>query len=290
MAFPNGMIPLDQMTRLSVGGGYLLPAAAQNFESWRAEARKAGWNLSITSAADAFRTYQIQERIFRERYTTTYLSGRPTKRWNGVTWWLKPGQATAAVPGTSNHGKGLAVDINNAGPFDVGFHKWMSSTGPKHGWSNAEGRSIKEPWHWVNDNIARGAIGSVVDEIPEQVVPPTQEQDEDMDVTQATQLAEVHWMLGQIRGTDLSSIKQQTDRLPAIHASVDLANAGIGNVTNGVKGVLDRLGVPVDIDEAALAASLAPLLSFAAPTLTDADLTRVANAVADEQSKRLSGK
>lgn len=163
--FPNGMIPADAMTALSVGG-FLLPAAAQNFESWKAVARNAGWNLTITSAADAFRTYGIQERIFRARYTTTYLAGRPTKVWQNKTWWLRPGQATAAVPGTSNHGKGLAVDIKNAGGFSGAFYKWMAETGPAFGWSNTEGRSINEPWHWVNDNVARGAIGSIVDKIP----------------------------------------------------------------------------------------------------------------------------
>lgn len=158
--YANGQIPTSAMTRLSVGG-YLLPAAANNFELWRAHAARDGRNLTITSAADAFREYAIQERIFRERYTTTYLAGRPTKRWNNVTWYLKPGQATAAVPGTSNHGKGLAVDIKNAGGFNGAFYKWMSQTGPLYGWSNAEGRSINEPWHWVNDNRPRGALGFI---------------------------------------------------------------------------------------------------------------------------------
>lgn len=160
VTYANGQIPTSAMTRLSVGG-YLLPAAANNFELWRAHAARDNRNLTITSAADAFREYAIQERIFRARYTTTYLPGRPTKRWNNVTWYLKPNQATAAVPGTSNHGKGLAVDIKNAGGFGGSFYKWMAATGPLYGWSNAEGRSINEPWHWVNDNKPRGALGSI---------------------------------------------------------------------------------------------------------------------------------
>lgn len=150
------------MTKLSVGG-YLLPAAANNFELWRQRAEKDGYNLTITSAADAFREYEIQERIFRERYTTTRLPGRPTKRWNNTVWYLKPGQSTAAVPGTSNHGKGLALDIKNAGGFGGSFYKWMARTGPEYGWSNTEGRSINEPWHWVNDNQPRGAASTVAD-------------------------------------------------------------------------------------------------------------------------------
>lgn len=161
MAYANGLIPADAMTALSVGG-FMLPAAASNFELWRAHATKDGYNLTITSAADAFRTYAIQERIFRERYTTFPLWGRPTKVWNGVKYWLKPGQATAAVPGTSNHGRGLAVDIRNAGSFSGPFYRWMAQTGPLYGFSNSEGRSINEPWHWVNDNVGRGAIGGIL--------------------------------------------------------------------------------------------------------------------------------
>lgn len=164
--FPNGQIPTYAMEQLSVGG-YLLPAAAANFELWRAHAARDGLNLTITSAADAFRTYAIQERIFRERYTTFPLLGRPRKVWQNRTWYLKPGNATAAVPGTSNHGKGLAVDIRNAGGFNGSFYRWMTETGPKYGFSNTEGRSINEPWHWVSDNIARGAIGTIVDVIPD---------------------------------------------------------------------------------------------------------------------------
>lgn len=177
--YANGQIPTSAMTGLSVGG-FLLPAAASNFELWRAHAAQDGFNLTITSAADAFRTYATQERIFRERYTTTYLPGRPTKVWQNKTWWLRPGQATAAVPGTSNHGKGLAVDIRNAGSFNGSFYKWMSQTGPAYGFSNAEGRSINEPWHWVSDNIARGAIGAIATAVTNSVDTPTSPLEDDM--------------------------------------------------------------------------------------------------------------
>lgn len=165
--FPNGQIPTNAMKQLSVGG-YLLPAAANNFELWRAHATRDGYTLTVTSAADAFRTYDIQERIFEDRYTATYLTGRPSKVWNGRRYYLKPGQATAAVPGTSNHGRGLAVDIKNAGGFSGSFYKWMAQTGPLYGFSNTEGRSINEPWHWVSDNIPRGAIASLIDKISTQ--------------------------------------------------------------------------------------------------------------------------
>ncbi|MEP7763861.1 M15 family metallopeptidase [Sanguibacter sp. 25GB23B1] len=150
------------MTRLSVGGR-LLPAAAESFELWRALAADSGHTLTITSASDAFRPYETQERTFLERYTTTHLPHRPVKVWNGRTYFLKTDQATAAVPGTSNHGKGLAIDVRNAGPFTGPFYRWMATTGPSLGWSNTEGRSINEPWHWVNDGRARSAVGGAAD-------------------------------------------------------------------------------------------------------------------------------
>lgn len=48
----------------------------------------------------------------------------------------------AAVPGTSNHGWGIAVDI----PF-ADAQAWIVRSGAPYGWSNAEGARVGEPWH-----------------------------------------------------------------------------------------------------------------------------------------------
>ena len=50
-----------------------------------------------------------------------------------------------ARPGTSNHEKALAVDLNNARSFNSRVYLWMKANAPKLG-ITAEVRG--EPWHW----------------------------------------------------------------------------------------------------------------------------------------------
>ena len=103
------------------------------------------WRPTLT---DAYRDYAAQEALFRKRYTTTKLQGRPTKTWHGVVWYLRPGYATAAVPGTSNHGRGDTVDVAWLGGYGSQRFRQFASVAAEHGWSNREGAKIGEPWHW----------------------------------------------------------------------------------------------------------------------------------------------
>lgn len=96
-----------------------------------------------TSRADTYRTYQEQVALFTSRYTMTPLPGRPSKVWDGRRWWLRPGMATAAVPGTSNHGLGLAVDIWSASGERL---DWLEANALTYGFS-WEFTSGAEPWH-----------------------------------------------------------------------------------------------------------------------------------------------
>ena len=59
----------------------------------------------------------------------------------------------AAVPGTSRHGYGVAVDLGcGVQRFGSSAYRWMKANGPRFGWvhpSWAEPRgSMPEPWHW----------------------------------------------------------------------------------------------------------------------------------------------
>jgi hypothetical protein len=104
-----------------------------------------------------YRSYQSQVTLFLQRYSPTYLAGRPTKVWQGKTYWQKPNTAMAAVPGTSNHGWGIAVDFafdsnptDGIGPDDAAsisshpqwptFQKYALDCG----WS---WEAQSEPWH-----------------------------------------------------------------------------------------------------------------------------------------------
>lgn len=130
----------------------LVRPAARAWRALTAAARTAGHTLKASGPADSYRPYEVQERIFRQRYTTTPLAGRPSRVWNGVTWWQKPGTAAAAVPGTSNHGWGLAVDVGVELDGDAGTESidpaavaWLVANTATFGFS-AELQS--EPWHW----------------------------------------------------------------------------------------------------------------------------------------------
>jgi LAS superfamily LD-carboxypeptidase LdcB len=72
---------------------------------------------------------------------------------------LKP--ALAAIPGTSNHGWGLAVDLcGGAQSYGTPEYAWLVGSGPAFGWSNPPwaqpGRGREEPWHWEFVGTVRG--------------------------------------------------------------------------------------------------------------------------------------
>jgi LAS superfamily LD-carboxypeptidase LdcB len=85
-----------------------------------------GITLCIT---DSYRPRASQEQVFK----------------------TKPG--LAAVPGTSNHGWGIAVDLcGGVERFGTPQHEWVSSNGPAFGWLlpawAAQTGSKPEPWHF----------------------------------------------------------------------------------------------------------------------------------------------
>lgn len=61
--------------------------------------------------------------------------------------------APAAVPGTSNHGLGKALDLaSNINVFGTPEHKWMRENAGKYGWAHPywarQGGGREEAWHW----------------------------------------------------------------------------------------------------------------------------------------------
>lgn len=146
---PNGKLDAELMTQVA-GGSRLHHIAARAWNALVAEAAKQGLSLTYTFGG-CYRTYAQQERLFLQRYTTHEIHGRPTKRWNGTTYWLKPGMAGAAVPGTSNHGLGLAIDTaSGTSPRDakaIGGHPkfdWLVENVTRFGFSYED---PSEVWH-----------------------------------------------------------------------------------------------------------------------------------------------
>ncbi|GEM_PF-3401871 len=183
----NGLLDVSTLTPLPAQPHLRLRAAvaAAWVELVAAVLATYGWVVALT---DAYRDYATQERLFRQRYTTTYLPGRPSKVWLGRRWYLKAGYAAAAVPGTSNHGLGITVDVAGLGGFTGTRYRQFAALAEPRGWSNAEGRSIGEAWHWTKTNgdttTVTNPIGGGVVSTPDVVVtPPTPIEEDDMPYT-----------------------------------------------------------------------------------------------------------
>ena len=118
----NGFLPAEALCPLDIGGGHRLQADA-------AKAFNRLTNKRELCVTDSYRSYAAQVSVFAR----------------------KPG--LAAVPGTSNHGLGLAVDLcGGVERFGSEAYEWMKANAPKFGFvhpSWAEpGGSKPEPWHW----------------------------------------------------------------------------------------------------------------------------------------------
>jgi len=126
--YANGMIPAGVLCPLSAAPGHSLRAdAAYAFDQLSAAyTRQFGTPICVT---DSYRSYPAQVSVYAR----------------------KPG--LAAVPGTSNHGWGTAVDLcGGIQSFTSAQHLWMLVNAPLYnwfhpGWAQAGG-SKPEPWHW----------------------------------------------------------------------------------------------------------------------------------------------
>ncbi|TDD82856.1 D-alanyl-D-alanine carboxypeptidase family protein [Actinomadura rubrisoli] len=123
--FPNGLIPSKYLCPLPQKGRELRADAALAFYKLNtAYKRRFGRDMCVT---DSYRSLSEQHRVYAAR----------------------PG--FAAVPGTSNHGKGQAVDlcggVQNSG--SVQFN-WMEANAKKYGWLHPAWAYSNpfEPWHW----------------------------------------------------------------------------------------------------------------------------------------------
>ena len=117
--YGNGKIPDAALSSIGVGDFRLERKAAEAFTKMRVDAKAAGVTIGVE---DAYRTYAEQVDLAKRK---------------GL---FKNG-GLAAVPGTSNHGWGLALDLD----LDTNALKWMRDNGYKYGFAEDTPR---EPWHW----------------------------------------------------------------------------------------------------------------------------------------------
>jgi LAS superfamily LD-carboxypeptidase LdcB len=135
-----GKLPLELLR--SVGGSAQLHhMAAPAWLKMVADAKEAGIVLKPSSSADTYRTYAMQLAAFKQRYSLTDTGTGETRKFEGKTWYLKPKMACLAIPGSSNHNWGLAVDVANANGKTL---EWMLKNEHLYGFSH---EVQSEPWH-----------------------------------------------------------------------------------------------------------------------------------------------
>lgn len=133
---------------------YLVPSAKAKFEEmFEACEADIGLHLKIKSS---FRSAAEQRALIDwERYYRTGGKPTDTKRNRSAELFTLKNKA-AAWPGDSNHQKGIALDLyganKNGGATpeeQAQGREWVRLNGIKYGWSWFDGRSAKEPWHFV---------------------------------------------------------------------------------------------------------------------------------------------
>ena len=151
VAYDNGLLPSSELVEIGYRRFVGLRELAAAFQAVVAAAWADNVRLACT---DAYRTLSAQIEALHDRYTLTRIPGAPTRRWDGQTWYRKPGEASVAPPGDSVHGWGLAVDFSMSpaapggreAPLTPVAMAWLRAHGPSFGMA----ASVRgEPWHWV---------------------------------------------------------------------------------------------------------------------------------------------
>ncbi|GEL46015.1 hypothetical protein CHO01_11310 [Cellulomonas hominis] len=119
-AYGNGKIPASALAEVGDTGHRLWAPAAESLERLRADAARAGVTIGIT---DSYRSYEAQVDVAARK--GLYSQG-----------------GLAAVPGTSDHGWGMAVDLD----LDPAAQSWMRQNAGRYGFVEDTPR---EPWHWA---------------------------------------------------------------------------------------------------------------------------------------------
>jgi cell wall-associated NlpC family hydrolase len=125
--YPNGLIPPSAMCPLGVARHSLRCDAAAAYRAMSAAFAVAfGSPICLT---DSYRSYASQVRLYGEKPTL------------------------AAIPGTSNHGWGLAVDLcGGIEHYGTAQYAWMKANAGRFGYLHPDwaepGNGREEPWHW----------------------------------------------------------------------------------------------------------------------------------------------
>ena len=158
----NGKMPADKLKKIHCGGQLYIDAA----RAWLAMVRAAAQDKIFLNVNQPFKTYREFKRqlgVFKKRFiivdsSKDFRDGAIRVEFDGKIWQLEPNVAYAAIPGTSSHGYGLAVDIGNSGnkPVKAWLNKNAAQFGFVREWSF-------EPWHFTYIKSREGIPARVLE-------------------------------------------------------------------------------------------------------------------------------
>ncbi len=122
--YENGRLPDEALTPIGVGSHRLAAPAASAFTKLSAAAEADGVTIGVT---DSYRSYDAQVDVANRK--GLYSQG-----------------GLAAKPGTSDHGLGLALDLD----LDTKALSWMRANAGRFGFVEDTPR---ESWHWKFDGV-----------------------------------------------------------------------------------------------------------------------------------------
>ncbi len=122
--YENGRLPDEALTPIGVGSHRLAAPAASAFTRLSAAAEADGVTIGVT---DSYRSYDAQVDVANRK--GLYSQG-----------------GLAAKPGTSDHGLGLALDLD----LDTKALSWMRANAGRFGFVEDTPR---ESWHWKFDGL-----------------------------------------------------------------------------------------------------------------------------------------
>ncbi|GAA3941030.1 M15 family metallopeptidase [Actinoplanes auranticolor] len=120
VGYGNGKIPANALEKVGNTNHRLWAPAAESLNKMVNDAKAQGVTIGIT---DSYRSYSEQVDVARRK--GLYSQG-----------------GLAAKPGTSEHGWGMATDLD----LNNKAQAWMRANGEKYGFVE---NTPREPWHWA---------------------------------------------------------------------------------------------------------------------------------------------
>jgi hypothetical protein len=151
IGYENGRLPASALRRSTTGCRMYAPAAVA-YDAMVAAAAEAGFRLEHSGC---YRSHQQQVLLRQARCAQNRCK-------------------FAAVPGTSMHGWGLAVDFkigNRALDYRDELFAWLTANAGRFGYVHPywarQGGNLQEPWHWEYGLLTAGASQSVTAPSPD---------------------------------------------------------------------------------------------------------------------------